>query len=187
MNTESLHLKNNALFILINLIFFQGIWLLTVFGAANNIYWYGLLGLAAFVIFHHFTAGTARADFLLVAIAVATGLLIETAFVRTGLLVYTLNIPSPQFAPAWILILWADFALTMNGCLRWLQGRYLLAAALGAIGGPISYFAGVKLGAATTNTSMLIVLPVIASVYALITPLFLMAARRLPGILVRKK
>jgi hypothetical protein len=75
----------------------------------------------------------------------------------------------------------------MNSCLKWLQGRLLLASVLGAIGGPLTYFAGIKLGAATAGTSMPVLLVVIAVTYALITPLFLEAARRLPAALERAR
>ena len=38
------------------------------------------------------------------------------------------------------------FATTLNVSMRWLRGRPALAAAFGAIGGPMAYFAGQKLG-----------------------------------------
>jgi len=50
-------------------------------------------------------------------------------------------------APGWILALWALFATTLNASLRWLKGRPVLAVSLGAVVGPLSYVAGVKLGA----------------------------------------
>jgi hypothetical protein len=73
-----------------------------------------------------------------------------------------------------------SFALTMNGCLNWLHGRYILAAVLGFLGGPLSYFGGIKLGAATAD-SLVPVLLVVAFCYALITPLLLLLAGRLAG------
>ena len=42
-------------------------------------------------------------------------------------------------APAWILGLWACFSLTLNGPLRALGTRPLLAVVLGGIGGPLAY------------------------------------------------
>jgi hypothetical protein len=168
---------------LINLLFFQGVWYVAVLGGETGNQWLGPAGLMLFIISHYYLAETAIADYLLAAMAILIGLIIETAFFRAGLLVYTHSDPANQFAPAWILVLWANFALTMNGCLKWLQKRLLLAAVLGAIGGPLTYFAGIKLGAATAGTSMPIILLVIAVTYALITPLFLEAARRLPAAL----
>jgi hypothetical protein len=56
---------------------------------------------------------------------------------RTGLLL----------APAWMAVLWALLGSTLNHSMAWLQGRWLLAAVLGGVGGLASYEAGVRLGA----------------------------------------
>ncbi len=171
----------NSIKKLLNLIFFQGLWFVTVIGASNDNNGYALAGLVVFIAANHFLSDSPRADHLLVGIAVLTGLLVETALLQIGLLNYSLGESWPNIAPIWMLVLWANFALTMNGCLSWLQGRYLLASVLGALGAPLSYFGGIKLGAATAGTSMLAVLLVIAALYAVVTPLFLMLARRLAG------
>jgi hypothetical protein len=168
---------------LINLLFFQGVWYFAVLGGETGNQWLGPAGLMLFIISHYFLSETAIADYLLAVMAILIGLMIETAFFRADLIIYTHSDPASQFAPPWILVLWANFALTMNGCLKWLQERLLLAAVLGAIGGPLTYFAGIKLGAATAGTSMPIVLFGIAITYALVTPLLLEAARRLPAAL----
>ena len=46
-----------------------------------------------------------------------------------------------------MLSLWAAFATTLNHSLRWVARRPLIATLLGAIGGPLAYLAGAKLGA----------------------------------------
>jgi hypothetical protein len=45
--------------------------------------------------------------------------------------------------------LWMAFATTLNHSLRWLASRPWVAALAGAIGGPLAYLAGAKLGALT--------------------------------------
>jgi hypothetical protein len=167
----------------INLIFFQAAWFLTVTGAASGHHWIGPAGLATFMLVHAFISNTTKADYALVAFAIVIGLIVETWITRAGLLVYAHSLMPAQWAPIWILVLWANFALTMNGCLRWLQGRYLLAAALGSVGGPLSYWGGVQLGAATAIAPLPAILLPLAVIYALITPLLLLAASRLPFIL----
>jgi len=162
-----------------NLILFQGLWFVAVIGASNDSYGYALAGLAMFIAGNYFLSDFPRADNLLVVMAILTGLLIETAFLQAGLLNYNGGGPWMNIAPIWMLVLWGNFALTMNGCLSWLQGRYLLAAVLGALGGPVSYFGGIKLGAADLGAPMLSVLLVIGVLYAVVTPIFLMGARRL--------
>jgi hypothetical protein len=164
---------------LINLVFFQAVWFLTVIGAAQNLPWLGLVGLMIFAVSHHYTSPTAKTDFQLAAIAILIGIVIETFVVQTELLNYTYNLPSNELAPAWILILWANLALTLNGCLAWLQEKYTLAGILGAVGASASYYGGIKLGAATTDFPIYVPLLAIALVYALITPLLLFIARQL--------
>ena len=154
-------------------------WSLPVIGAANGNYWLGPFSLMVFIIMHYFFSDTAKADYLLAVFAMVIGLIIETLFLRTGVLNFVGTAPSSEFAPLWVVVLWANFALIMNGCLQWLQRHLIFAALLGSSGGAVSYFAGIKLGAATTGSAMPIVLAVIAVTYALVTPVFLDAARRL--------
>jgi hypothetical protein len=166
---------------LINLLLFQGLWFLTVLGAAGGNGWIGLVGISIFLMTHHLTSSTAQVDFKIAGIAVLIGLAAETLFVNTGLLIYNASIPSQNFAPVWILVLWAGFALTINGCISWLHGKYLLAGLLGAIGGPLSYLGGLELGAATTESPLILVLGAIAVVYAIVTPCLFYLASRLTG------
>ena len=71
--------------------------------------------------------------------------------------------------PLWIIILWVMFAMTLNHSLSWLKGRVLLATLFGAIGGPLAYIAGEKLGAITISGSQ--TLFVLSIGWAFITPL----------------
>ena len=48
-----------------------------------------------------------------------------------------------------MIALWLNFAATLNVSMAWLRGRYLLAALFGALGGPLAYYSGAKLGATT--------------------------------------
>jgi hypothetical protein len=164
---------------LVNLAFFQAVWFLTVISAANGLLWPGLMGLAVFFAVHRFFSVTARAEFILVVGAAFLGLVIEAVFVRTGVLLYQQEMASVAGVPLWMLVMWANFALTMNGCLSWLQGRYLLAAVLGFVGGPLSYLGGIKLGAATAGGALEFVLAAIAICYAIVTPALLFLAQRL--------
>jgi uncharacterized membrane protein (DUF485 family) len=61
-------------------------------------------------------------------------------------------------APIWILCLWVNFMLTINHSLLWLNNKIFLASALAAVGGPVSYFAGLNFGAVTWGeTSQVII------------------------------
>ena len=43
--------------------------------------------------------------------------------------------------PFWLLLLWLLFSITFNNCYGWLKNRQLLAAILGSLFGPASYWA----------------------------------------------
>jgi uncharacterized protein DUF2878 len=51
-----------------------------------------------------------------------------------------------------MLSLWIAFATTLNHSLRWLMTRPVGAALAGALGGPLAYLAGARLGALTLVT-----------------------------------
>ena len=78
----------------------------------------------------------------------------------------------------WLVILWALFATTLNSSLRVLQSRPWIAAALGAAGGPLAYYAGASLGA-LQFLEPAAMLAALALGWALATPLLLSLARRL--------
>ena len=49
--------------------------------------------------------------------------------------------------PLWLVVLWAVFAISLRHCLAWTAQPLWRAALLGAISGPLSYYAGHRLGA----------------------------------------
>ncbi|HWR87050.1 MAG TPA: DUF2878 domain-containing protein, partial [Acidiferrobacterales bacterium] len=87
-------------------------------------------------------------------------------------------------APHWIVALWMLFAITLNVSLGWLKQRLFVAMLFGAIGGPLAYLGGAKLGALSfaAPTAALIALTI---GWALFTPLLVMLARRFDGFVNR--
>ena len=162
---------------LLNFILFQALWALTIYGVTIGNNWLAPAGLIAVLSIHYNFSATFKADLLLTFLAVLLGLTFETALVQLHILDYAQPLPFKQIAPLWTLILWANFALTMNGCLQWLQGKYFIAAILGALGAPLSYFAGIELNAATTEVALVMMLTVVAAIYAVITPTLLLLAK----------
>jgi hypothetical protein len=163
---------------LVNFVLFQVLWAITIYGVTIGNNWLAPAGLLAVLIIHYSFSATFKADLLLAFLAVLVGLAVETALVQFHILDYAQPLPFKQIAPFWTLILWANFALTMNGCIQWLQGKYYVAAILGAIGGPLSYFAGIELNAATTGVALALMLTVIAAIYAVTTPALLLLAKQ---------
>lgn len=124
-------------------------WLACVFGAASGHHWLGLLVVGILFVIH-ITAierHPIRLIFSVALTAVLIGFLTDTALILLG----TVE-PNRWFMPAplttlWDLVIWANFSLTLNMSLRFLQRRPFAAAILGAISAPGTYFAAGGLGA----------------------------------------
>ena len=65
---------------------------------------------------------------------------------------------------------WTTFATLPNHSLAWHKKRLGLAALLGAVGGPLAYWAGVRLGAATFNWPLLPSLLLLAAIWGILMP-----------------
>ena len=76
--------------------------------------------------------------------------------------------------------MWGLFATLLNVTLRWMHGRWVLAAVLGAIGGPSAYYGGVKMGALEFGNETVAV-AALGIGWAIITPMLLAAADRFNG------
>ena len=164
----------------INAVAFQLVWIASVGGAARGLWWAAPLAAGAFAAYELLCGATARADAILILLAMVLGFVADSAVVQAGLADYTSALPSVRFAPLWIVALWANFALTLNHSLAWLQGRPWLAAALGAVGAPLSYFFAAHTWHALTLTEpLLITLGALGAIWAVVTPLLCQIAARL--------
>jgi hypothetical protein len=128
----------------VNALLFQAAWFACVLGGARDVSLWGLIavvGLAGYSL----TAGTVRRDLVLASLAAVVGFLLETAWIRTGVLVYA----GAVAAPVWIVLLWVGVGLTVNHSLAFLQRRPWLGGTLAGATAPLSYLAGERLGAVT--------------------------------------
>jgi hypothetical protein len=121
-----------------NLLGYQAVWFGTVIAASRGMPWIGVALAVAFVLLQWSLSHERRSDLRLVACALLIGLVLDGSIAASGLLRYTASTP-PLAAPAWILALWAAFALTLNHSLAFLRGRVDWAIVLGALGGPLAY------------------------------------------------
>ena len=127
----------------INFVGYQAVWFITAAGAERGLWWPGVLASAAFVFIVTLRAPGRRADLQLALIAIICGLVLDGALTASGSLRYATADPGFP-APIWILSLWAAFAMTIRHSLRWLLSHSLLAALLGAIGGPMAYWGAAR-------------------------------------------
>lgn len=133
--------------LLVNLVAFQAGWFACVLGSANGYPWLGPIVVSVVVLLHLGLAVAPERELILIAIAGLSGAFMDSALVQTGWVSYVNGIIWVGTAPYWIVAMWLSFATTLNVALRWLRGRVWSAAAIGAVGGPISYLAGQQLGA----------------------------------------
>ena len=132
---------------LINLALYQVGWFACVLGAAGDRPWAGA-GLALVLVAVHLAlVRDRRREAKLLAAAGVLGLAVDSLQLNLGVFTYPSGTPLAGLAPPWILVLWLQFATLLHFGLRWLSGRYALAAVLGFVGGPLSFFGGERLGA----------------------------------------
>jgi len=168
------------LILAVNIALFQAGWLACVLGAAHGMPWAGVAVAAAVVAWHAARARRPVQELKLVALAVLAGALFDSALAAGGWIVFAPDAAASGLAPWWILALWALFATTLNVSLAWLRLRLPLAALLGALCGPLAYWAGARLGALELRQPAA-ALGALALVWAAALPGLLAAARRLDG------
>lgn len=163
-----------------NFILFQVGWFACVLGSSFEMPWLGPITVGLILAYHFKSASHARPEISLVVIAMLIGLVWDSLLVATGLLVYNNGMVHESLAPHWIIAMWALFASTLNVSMKWLKGRYALAFVFGAVGGPLSYYAGLKLGAVLMPSAPIALL-VLGIGWAMIMPVLMMLSDRFNG------
>ena len=161
----------------VNFILFQVLWLACVLGAANNMLWPGILVFGIFCAWQLHPKHSARGDIKLLLTVAVIGTFLDTCWVKFGLIDYRTAMPFSGFAPVWIVTLWLGLSLTLNHSFRWLQHRPWLSVVFSAIGSPLSYWAGVKLGAAELPSNPIPTLVIFGLSWAIVLPAILQLAR----------
>lgn len=166
---------------LLRFVAFQAGWFACILGAARGRPMLGPL-CAAGVIGLHLALTTRRwREAALVAAVAVIGFALDSAQVRFGVFAPLHADTDLRIVPLWFVAMWANFATLLTGPLGWLRGRYVLAGVLGAVGGPLSYEAGARIGAISWTTDWIVALSSIAMEWAFVTPLLVWMAKALPG------
>lgn len=166
--------------LLVNILGFKLGWLSSVVGAAGQMPWLGPAVLLAVLAVHLRQAERPDLEIGLVLACGVIGVWFDSFLAATGWVSYPSGQFDPNLAPYWIVTMWMLFATTLNRSMSWLKGRLVLAAAMGAIAGPMSYYAGNRLGGIVFES------PLAATValsigWALIMPVVVVLADRLNG------
>ena len=126
-----------------NLFGYQATWFAVAWSAGHGRAWIGMLACIAFIGVQWRCSHARRADARVVLAALACGLLVDGIAARTGLLAYASAFPALP-APAWIVLLWGAFAMTMNHSMAWFARQPWLAAVFAGIGGPLAYLGAAR-------------------------------------------
>jgi len=85
----------------------------------------------------------------LLILATTVGVIVEMVQIAGGTYRFTSGTVIDALPPPWLLALWAQLATTFRFSLRHVFARAAVAVPFGAVGGPIAFLAGERLGAVT--------------------------------------
>ncbi len=159
---------------------FQVGWFACVLGGSHHVPWLGVVAVATLIVLNANMAIRPGEELKLIGVTVLIGVTWDSLLVSAGWLVYPSGTLVTGTAPVWIAAIWAIFATTFNVSLRWVKERWLLASALGAVGGPFAFYAGARLGG-VEFASPVVALTVLALGWAALMPLLMSFAHRFDG------
>jgi Protein of unknown function (DUF2878) len=156
-------------------------WFACVLGPAWGYPWTGT-AIALALIGCHLGLVQRRGDELaLMAAAALFGTVVDTLQIACGLLSFPTGTVFGWLPPAWLIVLWAQFAATFHFSMKWLKGRPWLAAFFGAIGGPVAFDAGRRLGVVAFHPAFWPSLLSLSVVWASAVPFLMRIAVRQDG------
>jgi hypothetical protein len=142
-----------------NAVLFQLGWFACVLG--GNSYW--LLIPVGVLLIHLLWISSWTEDGRLILSITVLGTLLDTALRTLG--VFQFTEPGPLI-PFWLILLWALLATTLRHCLAWSARPWWRAAVLGALGGPLSYYAGSQLAGVQFGFGLAPTMAVLALLWA---------------------
>lgn len=151
----------------INQVFFQLSWYACVVGAANGFLWPAVVVVGLFAVWQLHPARMHPRDPFAVGAFVVAGLLIDTLWLRLGIVEYAMAWPSAGFIPAWLLLLWLALGMTVNHSLGVFRTRWRLFVLLATVGSPMSYSVAAGFGAVTWVAPSWLVIACMGPVWAL--------------------
>ncbi len=163
---------------LLNYLFYQAGWFACVLGAAAGRPWLGFLLAAALIGAHLWLSHDRRHELRRIGLAVAMGGAVEAAQIAAGTYYFTSGTVIAVLPPPWLLIMWAQMATTFDFSLRPIVSRPVAAVVFGALGGPIAFLAGERLGAVTLQRPLVPGLLLLAISWAIAMTGFAFVERR---------
>lgn len=154
-------------------------WFACVLGAARGYPWLGPVVVLVALSLHVGKQPARARELFILGITAVVGFLVDTAFLRFGVI----RIPGSMLSPPWLIALWPNFISTTaeDGLLRSLPRRPLLAGLLGVVGGPLAYDSGARLGALKLDSRRVAALAIVGIVWAVVVPALVILRARVNG------
>jgi hypothetical protein len=124
-------------------------WFACVLGAAWDRQWVGLIVVPILFVIHSTAVERHKIPIiiLLALAAMIIGLFTDTALIMLGTVEPNRSVMPHPLLPLWDLMIWANFSLTLNTSLGFLQKKPFVSAVLGAVCAPGTYYGAGRLGA----------------------------------------
>lgn len=167
-----------------NFVLFEVAWFAAISGGANGLGWAGPVAAGVVIAVHlAMMRAVAAREIAIIGGITALGLAVEALFMQSGALTYAGTAAGQVLPPIWIVALWAGFGTLPSASLAWLDGRWTLQAILGAVFGPLTYYAGAQMGAASLGTPLAYTIVILAVGWALAMPACFAVARAIGRLL----
>lgn len=162
---------------IVNALGFQAGWWACVAGVGLGLEIESMVFCAALAGVHLYTSPAPGQECKLALLAMLLGIGVDSLLQHLSVIRFD-GVSLGPLSPFWLWALWGIFALTLNSALAFLKRQSLiLSAILGLVFGPLTYFAGAQLGAATMDAQAIHLLA-LALAWLLALPLLVVAARR---------
>ncbi|WP_448555342.1 DUF2878 domain-containing protein [Thalassotalea montiporae] len=140
-----------------------------------NVCWFGLIFWGNYFIpvvfvwlaWHLKNCPNPKQEFQLIFQVAAIGLIIDSSLMHVGIFSFE---QESLIIPAWLLVLWAAFAATLNHSIKLICRNVTISRCIGAFVVPMSYLAGERLEAVYFQFSYLATVATISIVWMLLLP-----------------
>lgn len=156
-----------------NALLFQLGWFTAVLGGDSR--W--LLVVVAILALHLLCAPHWREEARLLIRVLLLGTVVDTLLRQGGILAFK---EPAVLIPLWLMLLWLLLATTLRHCLAWTARPWWRASLLGALAGPMAYYAGAQLAGVTFPLGLWPAMGLIGLLWAALLPLLHRLARARP-------
>ena len=164
---------------LLNFVLYEIGWLACMAGVSAGYPQLGVGSALFLLIVHLLLHRRPRRQLLMMTVSAATGLLVDSLLIMVGILRFPHAGPLPYLPPLWMTVLWAQFAMTFPGCLRWMYHRPAITATLTFVSVPFIFLSGQRMGVVSLPPSPIVALGLLGLTWAVAVPLLVRCSEKL--------